>query len=401
MDPAIPAHLKKYIKKARATRVKENKISYKSPKQVAKQNQIVIIGNTSGRRRPYTKRGGGKGEGGGGDYPRIVYIPQSIPNMSIPMSNPQEIRQPIPPSIHGFQAQPVYRNPFRMEPFRTALNPPPFTENKPLAHTADKSIFTAPPSPPPPLEPNIVQEPNFLDIRAMPIATVNPLNNNIDVIPPRSSSPEQEAFSPARLVPVTPIATELDLSRNVPTVNAFRVLPIMVNQPPNQGMTQYSAVNQLNSEVQQELEAYKDMGGYDAAAESERLRLAKQLSGGDYYSKNPEYSQRSGSESERPKYKKRGNIQDSGSESEALGGGGGERRRYTGRGYSKLTQDERFKLEVYFKSQLDPKFKNELKVSDMEMYKAGKDIFNRKKNNPQVVAIQQDVLDQFDKGKFA
>jgi hypothetical protein len=398
MDPAIPAHLKKYIKKARATRVKENKISYKSPKQVAKQNQIVIIGDTSGRKRQYIKRGTASSGGGGGgvDYPRIVYIPQSIPNMSIPMSNPQEIRQPIPPSVHGFQSQPVYRNPFRMQPFRTALNPPPFTENKPLEHTADKSIFTAPQSPPPPLEPDIVQEPNFLDIRSTPIVALNPVSPGIDIIPPSTTPVQPEPFSPVQLKPVTPIATEVDLSREPSAVNAFRVLPIMINQPPNQGMTQNLAVNQLNSETMSELKAYQDFGGYDASTDAERMRLAKQLSGGDFYAKRNRPST-SSSESEREReviaYRPRGASESGG------GGGGGGGTSNKGRPFTALTTAERDAIEIYLYGKNDVQLKKGFNQSEKAEYKRGRLLLSQNKsNNPEVIALKQNVMNNIAKG---
>jgi hypothetical protein len=231
MDSKIPAQLKKYIKKARANR-RENKITYKSPKQVAKQNQVVIINQESRKRGPYKKRGiggnGGSGGGSDGQYPRIVYIPQSVPNMSIPMHNPEQIRQDIPQMMNHFAAQPVYRNPFRMEPFRTALNPPPFTENKPALINMDRPIFTRPLQPsPPPIEPDIVLEHNSL------------------IMP----------SSPAQAYPISPGGSS------------------------SQGFTQNEAVNQLNEQILKEEKAYEDFGGDDA----QQMRLAKQLSGGSYY----------------------------------------------------------------------------------------------------------------------
>lgn len=366
MNPAIPSHLKKYLKKARASSKKENKINYKSQKQTSKQNQIVIIGDTSGKKRQYTKRSS-SGKGDGSDYPRIVYIPQSIPNMSIPMSTPQEIRQPIPPSIHEFQSQPIYRNPFRMEPLRTALNPSHFTENKPLEHIADKSIFTLPPSPPPPLEPDIVQEPNFLDIRAIPIVTLNPLSPGIDVIRPSSQSQQQEAFSPVRPVSTTPILTEVDLSRESPQVNALRVLPINVNQPPNQGMTQNMAVNQLNTETQAELQAYMDFGGYDASTDAEKMRLAKQLSGGDYYESL-----------KKRKLPLSPETVDSEEEIAYGGGGGGKVSRNRGRPKQELTQDELQAISDYseIRYSIPPSKRTE---EQKRLFNRGQTIFYSKK----------------------
>jgi hypothetical protein len=101
MDPKIPAHLKAYMKKGKATRPKEKKVlhpSYKQ-KQSNKQSQVVIINSSEPKKRKAAPRKsnpntlsrislvGGVNphkKGTDGDYPRVAYIPYSIPQMSLP-----------------------------------------------------------------------------------------------------------------------------------------------------------------------------------------------------------------------------------------------------------------------------------------------------------------------------
>jgi len=330
MDSKIPAQLKKYIKKARANR-RENKISYKSPKQVAKQNQVVIINQDPIRRRgPYRKRGSGGGGGGGdgGDggnqYPRIVYIPQSVPNMTIPMNNLPQIRQPIPPSITEFLPRPVYRNPLRLEPFRSALNPPPFTENKPSPLNMEQNIFTQPRELPPPIEPDIVLEPNRLFMPSTPV----------------------QAF------PITPGGSI------------------------GQGFVQNEAVNQLNDQVLKEEKAYADFGGDDA----QQMRLAKQLSGGSFYE-----SQKSlfDLESDSP----RSEI--------GRGGGGGEGSGRRGRPFTSLTADQNKALLTFYTYKNDTVNRRKLLDKEAQaFYDKGREIDKSKRNNPEVIKFREYIASQ-------
>jgi len=339
MDSKIPAQLKKYIKKARANR-RENKITYKSPKQVAKQNQVVIINQEPRKRGPYKKRGSGGGSGSGsggsgsdGQYPRIVYIPQSIPNMSIPMHNPEQIKQDIPQMMNHFTAQPVYRNPFRMEPFRTALNPPPFTENKPLPINMDRPIFTKPLQPsPPPLEPDIVLEHNSLIMSSSPI----------------------QAY------PITPGGSY------------------------SQGFVQNEAVNQLNEQILKEEKAYEDFGGEDA----QQMRLGKQLSGGSYY----EHQRLFGSEPLSPLSDVPVPVRVRGSGGGGGSGGGSGRR---GRPFTSLTPDQEKALYTFYAYKYDTA--NKRKLLDKEalaLYDTGREIDKSKKNNPDVIKIREYVASE-------
>lgn len=226
MDKAISTKIKKILK----GRPSKAKISYKSPKQVAKQSQVVII-NQDRPKRTYTKRGKATAGGSGGSDSKVVYIPTYSPNFNIPAQNPQIISQPIPQMVREFQPTPVYRNPLRMEPFRTALNPPPFNQNRPAPANIEGNLDEIPMPSPPPLEPEIVLEPNSI------------------------------------FMPSTPVSA----------------YPIMSSSSPTQGFTQNQAVNQLDQQVGEELKAYDDFGGEDA-----QMRLGKQLSGGEYYQRQRE-----------------------------------------------------------------------------------------------------------------
>jgi hypothetical protein len=337
MDQAISAKIKKILK-AKANKAK---ISYKSPKQIAKQSQVVIINQDRPKRR-YTRRGKATTGGGGGGDSKIVYIPISQPNFNIPAQNPQIISQPIPQMIRDFQPTPIYRNPLRMEPFRSNLNPAPFNQNRPAPANIEGNLADVPIASPPPLEQEIVLEPNSI------------------------------------FMPSTPVSA----------------YPIMPASTPGQGFTENLAVNQLNQQIGEELKTYDDFGGYDAQAEGERrVRLIKQLSGGQFYAENPEYSQPM-SESE----------SDLGS---VRGGGGGEgegekgKRKYSGRGPSKLSQEETVALQTYYRAKLDKNYKNMIQSTQegKTLFTAGSGIASAKKNNPYVIALKADITDKFGGGK--
>jgi hypothetical protein len=334
MDQAISAKIKKILK----ARSNKAKISYKSPKQIARQSQVVIINQDRPKRR-YTRRGKATAGGGGGDS-KIVYIPISQPNFNIPAQNPQAIRQEIPQMIRDFQATPIYRNPLRMEPFRSALNPPPFNQNRPAPANIEGNLDEIPMPSPPPLEPEIVLEPNSI------------------------------------FMPSTPVSA----------------YPIMPSSTPGQGFTENVAVNQLNQQVQDEEKAYDDFGGYDAQAEEERrMRLAKQLSSGE-------------------QYQRRGRIQTSDSEGESVRGGGGggamsesdtgKKSSKKGRPFTELTQRDRYAIELYIFAKNDKALKKGLSAENKILYTRGREIISQnKKNNPEVIAIQQDAYNKLSKGE--
>jgi len=283
----IPASLKKYIKKVRANR-RENKISQSS-------KQVVIINQESKRRRSSKKSTGGSGKEN--QYPRIVYIPQSTPNMSIPMNQPQQISQPIPQAINQFAQTPVYRNPLRNEPFRTALNPPPFSENKPIPSNMEQNIFTQPPQVPQPVLPDIILEPNRIFMPS----------------------------TPAQAYPITPGGSIF------------------------QGFVENQAVNQLNEQVTKEVNAFEDYGGLDAQSDTERLRVGKQLSLGEYY--QTQMSQ-------------------------------------------PLSNQQQDSLLLYFVNKMDPSDKKPLSKNDQKRYNEGERLANNLSANPQVRAIRDHVRQQ-------
>jgi hypothetical protein len=228
-----------------------------------------------------------------------------------------------------------------MEPFRSALNPPPFNQNRPAPANIEGNLDEIPMPSPPPLEPEIVLEPNSI------------------------------------FMPSTPVSA----------------YPIMPASTPGQGFTENLAVNQLNQQVGEELKAYDDFGGYDAQAEGEarQIRLAKQLSGGE-------------------QYQKRGRIQTSDSEGESVrsGGGGGaisesdagKKSSNKGRPFTALTQQDRDSIQLYIFAKNDKDLKKGLSAEDKNLYKRGRLILSQnKKNNPEVIAIQQDAYNTMSKGR--
>ena len=216
MSEKIPANARAYMKGVKANRQKQKQ------KQSNKQSQVVIINQEPKRRRAPNKpksaptSGGGSGGGGGGPG----YIPYVIPQSQLSaasyqnsaMQPPTEIQQ-LTQALNQFQATPVYRNPFRMEPFRTAMNPAPIQQiEQPLEQPA--------PSPPPPDLPNIVEEQNFVEQRARPLP----------------------------------------------------MLPIGSSSSAYQGFSQNQSVNDLARQVDREVNAYADFGGDDAQADFQRRR---------------------------------------------------------------------------------------------------------------------------------
>jgi len=208
----IPANARQYIKQVRANRQKQKQ------KQSNKQSQVVIINQQSTRKRaPNKPKSAPSSGGGGGGGPSVIpyIIPQtqltaaSYQNSAVqPASEIQQLTQ----ALSQFQQNQnqVYRNPFRMEPFRTAMNPAPIVnEEAPLPQPV--------PSPPPPDLPNIVQEQNFVE----------------------------QLARPPRAFPIVP---------STPTYEGF-----VINQEQN------DLANQQNMEVK----AYEDFGGYDAQSPRE------------------------------------------------------------------------------------------------------------------------------------
>ena len=98
MDPKIPAPLKAYLKKGKATRPKENKMIY--PTYKPEQSEIIAVNkkkSKKGKKEKTGKKETGKKESDivihkyKDEYPHIAYIPYSIPQMSLPQQQfPQQ-----------------------------------------------------------------------------------------------------------------------------------------------------------------------------------------------------------------------------------------------------------------------------------------------------------------------
>ena len=178
MDDKIPRQLRAYIKKARATKKKENKISQK---QVAKQNQIVIINQDSKPKRQTrtrvsprtTKRGLG---GSPNDYPRMVYAPSfSQPQPPAPIA--QQPQQPAPQVPPQFQPIQIPRAPFMNEPVRSSLNPPPFSNLEPEPRNMEQNLPFIPIPRPNPFTPSV----GSVSFESDPFRSISPLTMNSEM----------------------------------------------------------------------------------------------------------------------------------------------------------------------------------------------------------------------------
>lgn len=207
----IPANAKQYIKQVRANRQKQ--------KQKQSQSTTVIINSEPKRRRAPNKPKSAPSSGGGGGGPSV--IPYVIPQTQLTAASyqnsavqpPSEIQQ-LTQALSQFQQNQnqIYRNPFRMEPFRTAMNPAPLVnEEAPLPEPVPS------PPPPPPDLPDIVLQPNRVEQVARPPVA----------IPIGPSTPTYEGFA--------------------------------INQ----------AQNDLARQQNVELNAIQDFGGYDAQSPRE------------------------------------------------------------------------------------------------------------------------------------
>lgn len=216
----IPANARKYIKQVKANRQKQKQ------KQSSKQTTTVIINQPTRRTRAPNKPKSAPSSGGGGGGPSV--IPYVIPQTQLSAASyqnsavqpPSEIQQ-LTQALGQFQQNQnqIYRNPLRMAPFRTAMNPPPMQpEEQPLPEPAQ--------APPPPDLPDIVLQPN----------RVEQLSREPQAVPIRN---------------------------DIPTV---------------QGFVHNQAVNDLDRQTELEVYALNDYGGLDAespreGAEDMRLRM--------------------------------------------------------------------------------------------------------------------------------
>jgi hypothetical protein len=207
MSERIPANARKYIKQVRANRQKQ--------KQKQSQSTTVIINQEPKRRRGPNKPKSAPASGSGGGSPSV--IPYVIPQTQLTAASyqnsavqPPDAIQQLTQALSQFQATPVYRNPFRMEPFRTAMNPAPLQQvEEPLPEPIREL--------PNPVMPDIVEEQNFVEQLARP-----------------------------------PVA-----------------FPIVPSTPTYEGFAVNQEQNDLARQQNVELKAYEDFGGYDAQSPRE------------------------------------------------------------------------------------------------------------------------------------
>jgi len=218
MDPKIPKKLKVYIKKARASAKKENKIASPYQKQISKQNQIVIINQGSkskqrGKSRKPPERVVGSAMP---IYPSIIY--QQIPQYQQSYPNQFENRQqPINMLNRPAQAPLMSSAPYNGGVIQESVSP---------LTTEGLGVSPNPISPRPnPVLPDIVLQP-------------------VEINPPITVM--GEAVSPR---------TPGFYDTNLPPVSAV---------PFSSPLVENAERNILDQQVTLEKEAYDDFGGYDA-----------------------------------------------------------------------------------------------------------------------------------------
>jgi len=198
MDDKIPKQLRAYIKKARATKKKENKISQK---QVAKQNQIVIINQDSKPKRQTRTRVSPRTtkRGSPNDYPRMVYAPSfSQPQPPAPIAQqPQAPAQPAPQVPPQFQPIQIPRAPFMNEPVRSSLNPPPFSNLEPEPRNMEQNLPFIPIPRPNPFTPSVGSASRDID----PFRSISPLTMNSETF----SSVTEPSYFTRGSVPISDI----------------------------------------------------------------------------------------------------------------------------------------------------------------------------------------------------
>jgi hypothetical protein len=177
MDDKIPKQLRAYIKKARATKKKENKISQK---QVAKQNQIVIINQESKPKRQTRTRVSPRTtkRGSPNDYPRMVYAPSfSQPQPPAPIAQQPQPAQPAPQVPPQFQPIQIPRAPFMNEPLRSSLNPPSFSNLEPEPRNMEQNLPFIPIPRPNPFTPSV----GSVSFESDPFRSISPLTMNSEM----------------------------------------------------------------------------------------------------------------------------------------------------------------------------------------------------------------------------
>lgn len=310
----IPANARAYMKQVRANKQKQKQ------RQSSKQSQVVII-NQGPKRR--TRRAPNKPKSapasGGGGAPTI--IPYVIPQTQLTAASyqntatqPPDAIQQLTQALSQFQATPVYRNPFRMEPFRTAMNRP----EAPLRNE-EVPLETAPPPPPNPVMADIVQE--------------------------------QTSFIPLASPPIA--------------------VPISSSAPTYQGFVENQAVNDLDRQTNMELRVTENYGGYDEYSPTEIYQSEL----GRAQTKLNVFMEGGGG---------MGQIDEIPSPSPPVS--------TKGRPFAPLTQDEMFAIELYLLAKHDKNLKRGFNEEQKRLYSRGsKLITQNKKNNPEVVALREQV----------
>lgn len=203
-DTKIPKSLRKYIKKARETKKKENKISQR---QVSKQNQIVIINQDSKPKRQSRKPKQPK-QSKKDDYPRMVYAP-SFPQQPQPpapiVQQPQLAppAQPAPQVPPQFQPIQIPRAPFMNEPLRSSLNPPPFSNLEPDPRNIERNLPFIPIPRQNPFTPSV----GSASLETDPFRSISPLTMNSESYYSGISSVTEPSYFTGGSIPISDITS--------------------------------------------------------------------------------------------------------------------------------------------------------------------------------------------------
>lgn len=209
---------------------------------------------------------------------------------------------------------------------------------------------------------------------------------------PLRMAPFREAMNPA---PIQPVEEPLPQPAQAPpppdlpdiVLQPNRVeqlarppiaVPISSSMPSYQGFAVNQATNDLANQQNIQLNAYDDFGGYDAQSP-------------------PEISDRQIYDEALAKSREKLNV--------FMGGGGGMSPydeipspstplfplSNKGRPFTSLTQDEIFAIEIYLRAKHDKKLKRGFDEEQKRLYSRGSIISINKKNNPEVIALKEQI----------
>jgi len=311
--------------------VKANKQKQKQ-KQSNKQSQVVIINQQTRRRGPNKPKPSASSGGGGGGGPSV--IPYVIPQTQLTAASYQNSAVQPPDAIQQLTQALGQFQQNQNQIYRNPLRMAPFRAamNPAPIQQVEEPLPEPIQELPNPVMPDIVLQPNFVEQVARP-----------------------------------PIA-----------------VPISSSMPTYQGFVSTQATNDLDNQVNMGVDAYDDFGGYDAHS-------PREISDSQLYN---EALARARAKVNMPIFS-------------GAGGGMGSYDEIPlpstpavtpfpvsnkGRNFTALTQDERFAIEIYLRAKHDKELKKSFDEEQRRLYSRGsKLITQNKKNNPEVIALKEQV----------